>query len=450
MVIASWLSCRKYVEDVPIQGQRVLVYTQDFRYLLDYRDQFEKAIGLPPVLCSDDVDFTAQVIQDRIVTNIIQRTMYTWGKPFYLDRSTDYDWDIPYNINYYCNVVINGVMDSKNGLLETKNNILGEALVHRAYNFFMLVNMYAKQYDAASADKDPGIPLLVKPVLLGNLTRRSVKDTYDQILADIRQAIPLLPNKSTSNTRPSKVAAYALLSKVYLYMRDFNKAAAFADSTLAISNQLYDYNTAVAGATPVFPSQLNEVQILLRKVPRGTFSPLQLSQPLLDLLGTKDLRYEVFVRPGTKFNPNFAGFGYWPRSNYAGSPDGAAVGLSVNETLLIKAECLARAGKKDEAVTMLNTLRKFRFRPADYADLSAATPDAALQLVIDERRREFFGTGLRWFDQRRLNKDALFAKTITRVFNNVTYTLEPNSNGYVFPLASILITQNPEIIQNPL
>lgn len=450
MTMASLLACRKYVEDVPIQGQRTLVYTQDFRYLMDYRDQLEKAIGFTPVISSDDIDLTAQVIQDRVITNNLQRAMYTWSRPFYVDKQSDYDWDVLYNSNYYCNVVINGVMDSKNGLPVLKNTIMGEALIHRAYNFFTLANLYAKQYDAATADKDPGIPILVKPELLGNLARRTVKDTYEQILADIRQAIPLLPDKQAVNTRPSKVAAYALLSKVYLNMRDFTKAEAFADSTLAISNQLYNYNIAVAGATPVFPSQLNEVQVLLRKVPRTLFNnPLQLSQPLLDLLGTKDIRYELFVRPGTKFNPSFTGLGYWSRQNYAGSPDGNAVGLTVNETWLIKAECMARAGKKNEAVDMLNTLRKFRFRPADYADLTAATAEAALQLVVDERRREFFGTGLRWFDQRRLNKDALFAKTITRVFNNVTYTLEPNSKGYVFPIANILITQNPEIEQNP-
>jgi hypothetical protein len=72
-----------------------------------------------------------------------------------------------------------------------------------------------------------------------------------------------------------------------------------------------------------------------------------------------------------------------------------------------------------------------------------------LQLVVDERRREFFGTGLRWYDLRRLNKDAQFAKTITRSYNGVTYTLAPNSNGYVFPLANVLIALNPEMEQNP-
>jgi pentatricopeptide repeat protein len=174
-----------------------------------------------------------------------------------------------------------------------------------------------------------------------------------------------------------------------------------------------------------------------------------LSQPLLTLLGTKDLRYTLFVRDGSNFSPAFTGSGFWPRDKYTGYPDKPAVGLTVNETWLIKAECLARAGKKDDAVKMLNDLRKKRFKPADYADLSAASNDEALQLVVDERRREFFGSGLRWLDQRRLNKDPQFAKTVTRVFNNVTYTLEPNSNGYVFPLANFMVTQNPEMVQNP-
>ncbi|MNL74264.1 hypothetical protein D3C87_1998750 [compost metagenome] len=56
---------------------------------------------------------------------------------------------------------------------------------------------------------------------------------------------------------------------------------------------------------------------------------------------------------------------------------------------------------------------------------------------------------MRWFDQRRLNKDAMFAQTYSRVFDNVTYTLEPNSNKYVFPFAQLNISQNPEMVQNP-
>lgn len=441
-------SCRSYVEQVPIQGQRVLVYTEDYRALMNGEDQQEVAFGLAPVLSSDDVEIIAPEIESNINRSNIQVAMYTWRKPFYIDQQTDNDWSMMYGAMYKYNVVIGGVLNSKGGDTQTKENILGEALLHRAFTYFMLVNLYGRQYDAGTADQDPGVPILLKPELFVDLKRPSVKATYEQVLKDIREALPLLPAKPIINFRPSKVSAYALLSKVYLYMRDFKNAEAFADSTLAMSSELYDYNTAVAGSSYIFPGQYSDPEVLLRKIPRQT-TTLQLSQSILDLLGTKDLRYELFVRPGNNFYPAFTGYGYYSRDRYSAGNDKPAVGLTVSDTWLIKAECLARAGKKDEAVDILNKLRKFRFRPADYADLIASTADVALQLVIDERRREFFGTGLRWLDQRRLMKDAMFVKTQTRKFLNVTYTLEPNSNAYVFPLANILIAQNPEIEQNP-
>ena len=442
-------SCRKYVEDVPVQGQRVLIYTVDYRSLMDNRDQEGTALGQAPQLSCDDLDLADPAIVNNMSGATIQQAMYTWSKPFYQNDQSDYDWNGLYAAMYVYNTVINGVLDSKGGDQGLKNDILGEALLHRAFTYFMLVNMYARQYDSATAAKDPGVPVLLRPALFVDLTRASVQATYDQILADIRQAIPLVPGLQQINTRPGKAAAYALLSKVYLNTRDFAKASAFADSTLAISGSLYDYNTAVAANPYIFPAQYNDPQVILYKVPRQLFGAPQLSQSLLDLLGTKDLRYVLFTHPGNNFYPSFSGMGFWPREYYTGYSDASAVGLTVNETWLIKAECLARSGNKDEAVTMLNTLRKFRFLPADYADLSAATASEALQMVIDERRREFFGTGLRWFDQRRLNKDPMFAKTITRVFNGTTFTLAPDGNGYVFPLANILISQNPEMKQNP-
>ncbi|HEY8954780.1 RagB/SusD family nutrient uptake outer membrane protein [Chitinophaga sp.] len=451
LLVASLVSCRKYVEDVPIQGQRVLVYTDDYRRLMDYRDKQQYLFGQGPLLSSDDVALTAQEIQDYMKPNNIQTAIYTWSKPVYTDKQEDLDWNNMYANMYTYNVVINGVMDSKGGGMELKQTLLAEALLQRAFVYFNLVNLYGKQYDAATAETDPGVPLLLKAALFVDLKRASVKQVYEQVLKDIRDALPILPLKQDINTRPNKVAAYALLSKVYLNMRDFTNAAAFADSTLNISGTLYDYNLAVSGGNVAFPQQIENKQVLLRYIPRQIFNAPQLSQSILDLLGTKDLRYVLFVKPGTSFYPGFTGLGYWSPDRFSGPglTDRPAIGLTVNDTWLIKAECLARAGKKDEVVQMLNTLRKFRFRPEDYTDLTAATPAEALQLVVDERRREFFGTGLRWYDQRRLNKDPQFAKTVTRSFNGVAYTLQPNGNGYVFPLANILISLNPEMEQNP-
>lgn len=441
----SLLSCRKYVENVPVQGQRVLEYTDDYRALMNNSDLHQTAFGQANAFSCDDMDLTAEVLQTNIKSNAIRVAMYTWQKPFYVDTQADFDWEALYKSIYTLNTVINQVIDSKGGDQITKQNIQAEALVHRAFAYFMLANLYGKQYDAATAATDMGVPILLEPKLFVDLTRASVQSVYNRVIEDTKKALPIIFEKQSINFRPNKAAAYALLSKTYLFMRDFTKAELYADSTLALSNGLYDYNTNIN----TYPSQYNDKQVLLRKVSRGYPQVIQLSASLLNLLNVKDLRYKLFVRPGTSLSPSFTGFGLYFKENYTGYPDKQAVGLSVNETWLTKAECLARAGKTNEAVQMINDLRKFRFQPADYTAVSASNAEVALQLVVDEKRCEFFGTGLRWFDQKRLNKDPQFAKTITRAYGGVTFTLEPNSNGYVFPLANLLISQNPEMLQNP-
>lgn len=449
LLILFLISCRKWVEDVPVQGQRVLVYTDDYRLLMNNNNDQQYGLGPVPELSCDDIALTDATLQKQVGSNPIQTAIYSWSKPFYVDQQSDYDYNMLYKTIYVSNVVINGIANSKGGSLALKNTILGEALVHRAFSYFMLCNMYAKQYDANTAASDPGVPMLLEAKLFTSLTRTPVKEVYDQIIKDLKQAIPLLPAKADVKFRPSQAAGYALLAKTYLFMRNFDLASAFADSTLAISSQLYDYNTTISGSTYVMATQYNDPQIIMRQVPRSPFSIPQLSSDLLALFNPNDLRYKMFVKAGSNYYPAFTGLGFWDRTHYSDYSDGTPVGLTVNETWLIKAECLARAGKKDDAVQMLNDLRQKRFKPADFQPISAADDKEALQLVINERRIEFVGTGLRWFDQRRLNKDKGLAQTLTRSLGGSTFTLQPDGNGYVFPFASILISQSPEMTQNP-
>jgi hypothetical protein len=125
------------------------------------------------------------------------------------------------------------------------------------------------------------------------------------------------------------------------------------------------------------------------------------------------------------------------------------LGPSVPEMMLIKAEALARKGDISGALTKANALRQSRFTTAAYTPLTATTANEALVQVIKERQREFFCRGLRWFDMRRLKNDPLFTNTITRRFRGTTYTLEPNSNRYVFPISDYYRQFNPGITANP-
>lgn len=73
---------------------------------------------------------------------------------------------------------------------------------------------------------------------------------------------------------------------------------------------------------------------------------------------------------------------------------------------------------------VINTLRKSRFRAADYYDLTATDATDALVKVLAERRKELMGVGrFRWADLKRLNKESRFAKTIAHPFLTQTFTL---------------------------
>lgn len=447
IITVTLLSCRKYVENVPVQGQRVLVYTTDYRLLINNKADSEIGSGNSAILSCDDIDLNDPLLQQDVANDPTNVTMYTWGKPFYVDKMDDFDWNAMYKGMYTFNTVIAGVLDSKGGSQEERNAIYAEGLIQRAFTYFTLVNAYGKQYDVATAAADPGVPLLLEAKLFVNLERATVAQVYAQVLKDLEIALPLIPVNQVNSLKPTKASAYALLAKVYLNMRNFSAAQQAAEQSLALTNTLYDYNSFVGTTKLPFPRLVDNREVLLRKISRTSYPALRLSDELLNLLETTDLRRTLFTKDGSSstFWPNFSGVGFWPGSG----TDQSNVGLSVSETWLIRAECLARAGRRDDAVKMLNDLRKLRFLKDNYVALNATTDQQVLEMVINERRREFFGTGLRWFDQKRLNKETTFAKTVTRMFNGTIYTLLPNSNAYVFPLSSIIVNQNPELIQNP-
>lgn len=120
----------------------------------------------------------------------------------------------------------------------------------------------------------------------------------------------------------------------------------------------------------------------------------------------------------------------------------------MGEVYLTEAEAKLRDNDIDGALKALNDLRVKRYLVGT-ADVSETNSDALLQIILDERRRETLFKGLRWFDLKRLNKDAKTAKTITHTLFGKSYTLEPGSNRYVLPIPRKVIELNSLIEQNP-
>jgi len=405
-----------------------------------------------PVYSGDDIASDNATWQNN--QNLTTANIYVWADRIYTNTEEDPDWANNYKQIYQCNLINAEVMSSKGGTQAQKEAVLAAALVHRANAYFTLVNLYGKQYDATTSVSDLGVPLVTATNFTASLKRATVKEVYDFVLADLHKAIPALPATPDFISNPSKAAAYALLSRVYLNMRNFSEAERFADLALSLKSTLIDLNNhiAVPPALPTMPlKMLNPEEIFFKKVPSmGIDMPL--SADAVNMFtatpeAAKDLRYVNFTVSGsTLWGSPFTTPAYRRMSL---TNDGLYTGPSVPEMMLIKAECEARAGNASAAVDILNTLRQKRFKPTEYFGLAAATPEEALKLTIAERKREFMGRGFRWFDQRRLAKDAGFVTTVTRVFKNVTYTLAPGSNRYTFAIGDKYIESNPEIIQNP-
>src|SRR3546814_1434604 len=82
--------------------------------------------------------------------------------------------------------------------------------------YLTLANAFTLQYNTATSEQDMGLPLRLTANFNEMSERSSVEETYMQIESDAVAASKLLPDIAEHPMRPSKSAAFALLSRLYL------------------------------------------------------------------------------------------------------------------------------------------------------------------------------------------------------------------------------------------
>ena len=113
------------------------------------------------------------------------------------------------------------------------------------------------------------------------------------------------------------------------------------------------------------------------------------------------------------------------------------------------------AGDMQDVFNDIETVQTMRFRKGAAPMLTAGSAEELIQLVRDERRREFCFEGQRWYD---LKRTKLFAKQIDHKFTEVNnsgaimgtelYMLSPNDPNYVYPIPQDELDVNNVIEQN--
>jgi hypothetical protein len=351
------------------------------------------------------------------------------------------DWSLAYRVVYTANQALAGLpVLVAPGKQVAWNNVKGGALFFRAFAYYQLAQIFAPAYDSVTSPGDPGICLRRTADVSEKFTRASVQATYDQILADLAVAGPLLPADSVwYPTRPSKAALYGLLARVWLCIRDYRKAYAYSDSCLQIQSSLMQYDTI--GVNSAFPFSRFNPEVIFSAAYLSS-GPTAIRKSLVDTLlyrsySPNDLRSRLFFKGGNYF------FGRYDQNGYN------FCGIATDELYLTRAECAARTGNVSAAMNDLNHLLITRWTAGTYVPHTAVDADDALQQILTERRKELLFRGLRWTDLRRLNKEQRWALTLYRNAGGTPCMLTPNDPRYVYPIPDSVLSMNPGMSQNP-
>lgn len=362
------------------------------------------------------------------------------------------------------NIVISGI-DNSTGSDSLKHLAKAEAKMMRAWDHFVLVNTFAKAYNPSTAATDGGIAIMDKYDLEASPAKSSVADVYTFILKDINESLPLLQNTPATVYHPSKAFGYALKALVCLFHHDWSDAKEAATQSLALNNSLIDYVALEKAGGPMKvatyakggnPEVLNYAyQGSYSDNPAYTYG--MISPELVTLYGSNDERLNLFFKTtgnSVYYFDEGSGAALWNTSLTYTKFQYMAVGLRTAEVYLILAEAEARLGYIKEATEVLNQLRVKRIKGDEATLAQPSTQKEMVQAVINERRKELLFGFHRYWDLKRLNVEADYAKTITRTFPIVTattqhtYTLSPDSRLYVIPFPEDVRAKNTNITNN--
>lgn len=430
MIIGSF-SCQKFLSKKNNDQLIVPTTLRDLQSLLD--DQTIMNSGTP--------SFGETSATDYFLRPSTYASLSDGNLQFYTWRPYDYpggDWHKPAQPVYNSNLCLQYLDNFKNTNAQEWKTIKGSALFFRSYYFLGLLWDYAKAWNEQSSATDPGIMLRTSADFNKLYQRSSVKDCYEMIIKDTRESVALLPVESAIATRPSKAAAYGLLGRTFWSMRNYKEAFLYTDSCLQLTSQLIDFNNDgeinITANTPFKP--FNKETVFYSLMTNNGFS---LCYPYAGLVDSTlyssydedDLRKQAYFRLNNGY--------YQFKGAYVSDPvNRLFTGIATDEIYLIRAECFIRNGKLQEGIDDLNTLLESRWRSNKYIPVVVTDQESALNLVLNERRKELLFRGLRWIDIKRLNKEGRNI-ILTRAGGDKTYSLSPNDPYYALPLPEDLI-----------
>lgn len=355
-------------------------------------------------------------------------------------------WSSAYNMIYLSNSFLEGLEESEALTDSFKASLEGEARFIRAYTYFYLVNLYGD------------IPLILSTDYSENqlATRISKQEVYNQIITDLQISIENLPEEyiTGERTRANKYAATALLSRVYLYLEDWEKAEQLSSRVIAQSSTyeilsdldeifLANSKEAIWQISPIgsggIVTHTNDGFLFLIDPLRPFFAKTKLNETLVSSFDENDNRLSKWVGFNESKNAFFASkYKIWNSMEFPILEYSMVLRLA--EQYFIRAEARAHQGDISGAIEDLNIIRN----RAGLETISEIDPTITKEEMLDEifieRRKELFSEwGHRWLDLKRTGR----AQEV--LGENPLW----EATDVLYPIPAAERIKNPNLTQNP-
>jgi len=406
----------------------------------------------------------ADVMSDNlIISSLGRQTLTTFGDWRYNGDATLGFFQTGYTIIRRANAILENIDRFPAGAF--KDNAKGEALALRAFVYFDMARVFGKTFQNATTTDS--ILAYIKSTNTKILpTKEPVRSFYPKLVADLNEALPLI---ATSNGvgRLNKAAVNGLLSRVHLYMGNWNECISAS--------------TAALGATPNLPSRTDFPSIWTDATNNGVL--FKIVNTTLDNINTPGVNYYQTVGGLIRseyvceynlrqlyLTTDIRNSTYIQTSLYNGvlqnhvikyaTRPGQVAGvvdykaLRTAEVILNRAEAYYRLGgiaNETLALSDVNLLRANRYSPNSPLVL---TGQPLLDEILLQRRLELAFEGDRFWDLKRRNEsvsrnnvsgDRADGTGVRYIFT----TLTAGDYRFQLPYPSTEINFNSNFKQNP-
>ena len=288
----------------------------------------------------------------------------------------------------------------------TLNKAMAQCYALRAFSAFQLVNIFGLPYGTDNDEHGGLVIVEEKPIeLRAKVSRSSVKATYEWILRDVEKAVKT-PNVVGRDVQKyfNGAAVKALEARVNLYMGKYGKAKEAAAEALKLRNAAPVEDEAYVGMWKSTAISGEDI-FTIAKSSDDNLSANSLNT-LYGSYGGALTKRAVGLFAKGDIRAQLVGDGKNPRRpmKFPGIAGADAVNnipvFRVSEMYLIMAEAAAQSGDVSGArKELLNTAKR---NPAIRTeDDLPGTKEALLAFIAEERQRELFEEGHRWYDARR-------------------------------------------------